>query len=121
MKKIGFIFLLCLSFVLGACGQTNQETSGETATATLEIRSETSSEKQEVTFEVGDTVMDLLEEYHTVEEESGMVTAIDGVSQDPASQTYWMYKVNGQLAEKGASELLVQSGDQIEFYLETFE
>ncbi|HEL2722309.1 TPA: DUF4430 domain-containing protein, partial [Streptococcus suis] len=51
----------------------------------------------------------------------GLITEIDGVSQDTSTNTYWMYKVNGQMADKGAKDLTVANGDEIEFYLETFE
>ncbi|HEL2449554.1 TPA: DUF4430 domain-containing protein, partial [Streptococcus suis] len=52
---------------------------------------------------------------------NGLITEIDGVSQDTSTNTYWMYKVNGQMADKGAKDLTVANGDEIEFYLETFE
>ncbi|MGT2757446.1 DUF4430 domain-containing protein [Streptococcus ovuberis] len=76
--------------------------------------------EKEVTFEVGDSVMDVLEDNFTVNEEDGLVTAINGVSQDPAKNTYWMYKVNGKMADVGAESYEVKPGDKIEFYLETF-
>ncbi|WP_269088154.1 DUF4430 domain-containing protein [Streptococcus suis] len=46
---------------------------------------------------------------------------MDNVSQNPKTNTFWMYKINGKLAEKGAKEQKVSDGDNIEFYLETFE
>lgn len=122
MKK--FLVALSLAFVflgLTACSQQETETAEKTYKANLAVVFTQDTTSQEVVFEEGDTVMDVLEEYHQVEETNGMVTAIDGVSQDPATNTYWMYTINGELAEKGAESQLVAEGDKIEFYLETFE
>lgn len=121
MKKVYlFVLGLLFSLVLAGCTQTkNQEPSS--ATASITITADNHSDTKEVSFETGDTVMDVLEENYSIEEESGMVTSIDGRSQDPATNTYWMYTVNGTLAEKGAAEQVVAEGDTIEFYLETID
>lgn len=122
MKKIFFsLASLGLFLSLTACGQTADNETEIVYSATLTVTFADRTAQQEVTFEEGDSVMDVLEEYHEVEESNGMVTAIDGVSQDAASNTYWMYDVNGELAPKGAEEQLLAEGDSIEFYLETFE
>ena len=34
---------------------------------------------------------------------------------------YWMYKINGEMAPKGAAETTVQDGDTIEFYQEVYQ
>lgn len=121
MKKLVLVFSLLFSLFLGACAAEKPEADDQTATATLIVRTADSSDSQEVTFEVGDSVMDVLEDYHKVDETDGFITAIDGVKQDAATNTYWMYQVNGKMAEKGAEELTVAAGDTIEFYLDTFE
>ena len=89
--------------------------------ATLVVDFGDKVDSQEISFEQGDTVMDILEEHFEVESEAGMVTAIDGVSQDAAANTYWMYDINDELAPKGAEEMTISEGDTITFYLETFE
>lgn len=45
--------------------------------------------------------MDVLEDHFEIEEVDGMVTVSDGVSQDPAKNPYWMYKVNDHMADVG--------------------
>ncbi|HFI0140554.1 TPA: DUF4430 domain-containing protein [Streptococcus suis] len=130
MKRLLRICVSVLSalVLLGCSTTSNQPTASsqveETSQlleATLRITSDGQNSTKNVLFEASDSVMDVLEEYHDIEEENGMVTVIDGKSQDPASNTYWMYKVNGSLAEKGAAEQILQEGDDVEFYLESFQ
>ena len=130
MKQLLRICVSVLSalVLLGCSTTSNQPTASsqveETSQlleATLRITTDGQNSTENVRFEAGDSVMDVLEEYYDIEEENGMVTVIDGKSQDPASNTYWMYKVNGSLAEKGAAEQILQEGDDVEFYLESFQ
>ena len=124
MKKIvlGLISVLPVLF-LAACGSSSQTAveQEEQFQATLVVDFGDKVDSQEISFEQGDTVMDILEEHFEVESEAGMVTAIDGVSQDAAANTYWMYDINDELAPKGAEEMTISEGDTITFYLETFE
>lgn len=122
MKRILLIVTFLMTMVLAAACQANPVEQAETKiTVTLQITKDGKTASQEVVAEQGDSVMDVLEDYHQVEEDNGMVTAIDGVSQNPSTNTYWMYKINNQMADKGAEELKLAAGDTIEFYLETFE
>jgi ABC-type phosphate/phosphonate transport system substrate-binding protein len=124
MKKVvlGLISFLAVLF-LAACGSSSQTAveQEEQFQATLVVDFGDKVDSQEISFEQGDTVMDILEEHFEVESEAGMVTAIDGVSQDAAANTYWMYDINDELAPKGAEEMTISEGDTITFYLETFE
>lgn len=76
--------------------------------------------EQTVTFEEGDSVLEILDAAYDIEETNGFITAIDGLKQDESKKTYWMYKVNGEVADKAAGELEPKPGDKIEFYQETF-
>lgn len=123
MKKVALSLLsLIAGLFLVACQPQTASTTEQTQTATLKI---TFSDKQvveeTVTFEKEDSVMDILEEYHKIEEKDGLVTSIDDVSQTPEKNTYWMYDVNGELAPKGAKEMHISDGDTIAFYLQTFQ
>lgn len=124
MKKVvlGLISFLVVLF-LAACASSSQTAveQEEQFQATLVVDFGDKVDSQEISFEQGDTVMDILEEHFEVESEAGMVTAIDGVSQDAAANTYWMYDINDELAPKGAEEMTISEGDTITFYLETFE
>lgn len=124
MKKLLLPLSLFLSLLtLAACSVEDKEDASDDVHyhATLVVTVDGKEDKKTVDFEQGDSVMDVLEDYHQVEEEGGMVTSINGVSQDPTTQTYWMYKVNDKMAEVGAEELEVQEGDTIEFYMESFQ
>lgn len=113
------LFLTACSF--GDNDDVLDTDSDATYKATLVVQFDGKADQKEVLFEQGDSVMDVLEDNYEVEDEAGMVTAINGVAQNPTTNTYWMYKVNDKMAEKGAEELQVQEGDKIEFYLETSE
>ena len=126
MKKKLILGVSTLSalMLLGAC-QSNAKPATpqteETMKATLTVKFEDKTDTKVVTFEKDDSVMDVLEEAHDIEEEEGMVTAIDGVRQNAAENTYWMYDVNDELAPKGAEEMTLSDGDTVTFYLETFD
>ena len=64
--------------------------------------------------------MKVLKANYKIEEKNGMITSIDGHSQDEAKGLYWMYKINGEMAPKGAAETTVKKGDKIEFYQEVY-
>ena len=51
--------------------------------------------------------MKVLKANYKIEEKNGMITSIDGHSQDEAKGLYWMYKINGEMAPKGAAETTV--------------
>lgn len=130
MKKSFNLLALSLALVtLAACSTTNNSTTTESSSssqvsqvkATFTIReSDDKVSKKEVTFTENQTVMDVMKKEFTIEETNGLITSIDGVSQDQATNTYWMYTVNGQVAEKGAAETTLSNGDQVEFYLQAF-
>ena len=63
----------------------------------------------------------VLKANYKIEEKNGMITSIDGHSQDEAKGLYWMYKINGEMAPKGAAETTVKKGDKIEFYQEVYK
>lgn len=130
MKKlISSLCLAGLSLTLAAC---NQATPTSTSTqqdqddaivgqVTLIVKYPDKTYEQKVGFEQNDTVMDVLDDRLDIEDDNGMVTSIEDVAQDDVTSTYWMYKVNDEMASVGAEELKVKDGDKIEFYMETFD
>ncbi|MBU7034812.1 MAG: DUF4430 domain-containing protein [Theionarchaea archaeon] len=54
------------------------------------------------------------------EEEGGFVISVNGVSQNPSDNIYWMYYINGEPAQVGAADYTVQEGDEIVWRLEKF-
>lgn len=126
MKNYLFRLMLVLfSLTLVACGpkaDQNSETTRDNLSATLKVTSASQKIEKKVSFKKGDTVMDILEaNLKDVKEEGGMVTAIEGVSQDEQKSVFWMYKVNGKMAEVGAQDYKVKEDDKVEFYQDTYQ
>ncbi|MGT2742872.1 DUF4430 domain-containing protein [Streptococcus plurextorum] len=123
-KWFKWFTLLLLSLMLVACGNSgaNQQTSTQSqGKVHLIVTIDTNTIDEQVAFDEGDTVMDVLKANYAVEETDGFITAIDGQEQNPAEKLYWMFDVNGEMAPKAANQIKVQDGDKIEFYQEKFE
>lgn len=130
MKKISSILVLALALIsLTACvSQLTSKTSSSSAssiqqeeTAHFVIKtSDDKEEKKEVTFTKGQTILEVMQKEFQIKESNGIITSIDGINQDEAKKTYWMYKVNDEMAPKLAGETPLKKGDTVEFYLETF-
>lgn len=124
MKKLLVALTSLLTIlVLTACQTSTKPTedSADMVSVTLSVVLEKDTLSKEDSFKEGTTVLDALKANHKVEMDAGMVTSIDGVSQDASKNTYWMYTINGELAPKGVEEMTLSQGDKIEFYLEKFE
>ena len=134
MKKTLYSFFAVLAaLVLVSCGQSKSSTTESSAsssqvakekqiTITVSIAPE-GQEAQSKTLKVAEkaNLMEVLKANYKIEEKSGLITSIDGVAQDESSGLYWMYKINGEMAPKGATETTVQDGDTIEFYQEVYQ
>ncbi|MTB64937.1 DUF4430 domain-containing protein [Streptococcus sp. zg-86] len=124
MKKwmLSIVSLIAGLFLVACQPQTSQTETEKTYTATLKVTfPDDKVVEEKVTFKEDDSVMDILEEHHKIEEKDGLVTVIDDVSQSPEKNTYWMYDVNDELAPKGAKEMHISDGDTVTFYLQTFQ
>ena len=132
MKKIFSLLTLALALLLVGCGssQTNTDKSSSSADSSvkkeLKISISIAPEGQEksektVAVEEGKTAMDALKKAYKVEEKDGFITSIDGHAQDEAKGLYWMFKVNGEMAPKGANQITVKDGDKLEFYQEVYQ
>ncbi len=76
---------------------------------------------REATLPEGSTVFDLMTACGIpFEEEGGFITSINGVHQDEDAGKYWLYYINGEFAQVGAGEYIVQEGDEITWKLESF-
>ncbi|WP_162011145.1 DUF4430 domain-containing protein [Streptococcus sp. S784/96/1] len=122
MKKLLSSLVLLFSFVLVACSNGGADKDDQVAgKVQLIVNLDTNKMDEQVTFEEGDTVMDVLEDNYEVEKDNGLITSIDGLAQDEAKKIYWMFKVNDEMAPKGAEQITLNDGDKIEFYQEKFE
>jgi Tfp pilus assembly protein PilV len=114
--------LLLAAGILAGCGTTeqsqqNNQQAEQQATITLtEDGQEISSE--EVTFEEGANLMDVMKENFEVEEEGGMITSIEGHSQDKGANKWWLFTVNGEMAPVGAADTELSDEDEVAFNLQ---
>ena len=122
MKKFLFSLFFILSvMVLSSCHKVVKSEQHGTATLIVKFDSSTAKTYQNVPVKTDETVLDLLESKTKVTLKSGIITEIDGISQIESANLYWLFKVNGKLADKGVTETKVQAGSQIEFYLGQFK
>lgn len=124
MKKFLLTSLtLLFAFILVACG--NSSSKKETVTSTTSkmsqvelVLSPLDSKKttKTVTVKKDATAMDVVDQAFDVEQKDGFITSIDGKAQNEAKNIYWLFKVNGKDASKGANDVKVKEGDKLEFY-----
>lgn len=141
MKK--WLLLLSASFILTACGEQTTETSTDTTSQETSSVVEDASTEDAVTVEVtisvtedgeliengeqvveveeGALLLDVMKENFEIEETDTFINAINGVEQDATANKWWLFDVNGEMAQKGAAETELKAGDLIEWKLEAYE
>ena len=90
-------------------GTTTQAEAGAAVLITTDCGATVVTAKTPV--DAGETAMRSLDRVADVESDSGLVTAIEGVEQDADKNLFWLYYVNGKLANKGAAEVKLAAGD----------
>ena len=90
-------------------GATTQAEAGAAVLITTDCGATVVTAKTPV--DAGETAMRSLDRVADIESDSGLVTAIEGVEQDEGKNLFWLYYVNGKLAEKGAAEVKLEAGD----------
>jgi len=90
-------------------GTTTQAEAGAAVLITTDCGATVVTAKTPV--DAGETAMRSLDRVADIESDSGLVTAIEGVEQDADKNLFWLYYVNGKLANKGAAEVKLAAGD----------
>lgn len=139
MKKfiqLLFTLVLAAGLLLGCSNDTTEETdntstenqtqSEETQEQAVHITiSEDNGEEvlseKDIEIEEGAILMDVLKDNYEIEEDGGFITGIDGVTAEDGEEKYWMYEVNGEMAEVGANEYELEAGDDVVFDLHAVE
>lgn len=123
--KTGFLALVAMLLVACSQGTKQIQTTPSVPKADHHVRlvvtEDTNTIDEKVSFGKGDTVLEILKDNYEVKEKDGFITAIDGIEQDTKANKYWLFKVNGKMADKGADQITVKDGDSIEFYQEVFK
>jgi uncharacterized protein DUF4430 len=101
--------------VLAACGGNSSSSPTTQAAPQAAVLVTTDCGATVVTaktpVDAGQNAMRALDRVADVESDSGLVTAIEGVEQEEGKNLFWLYYVNGKLAEKGAAEVKLAAGD----------
>ncbi|MHC1604521.1 MAG: DUF4430 domain-containing protein [Candidatus Methanofastidiosia archaeon] len=130
MEKRNLIMAIVLAgVIIIAAGGTYMyyQQQSEKATVTLIIDYNGLKEidtYEDVKMSEGATVLELLEkktEVGTEDTEYGkMIVSINGIAQDPNSNLWWTYTINGEYAAAGAETQLLSDGDTIQWTLTAF-
>ena len=128
MKKI--IGILTAALLLTACGQApTTTTTKETTTATTAAQSTTvtlniikdgqaiAGSPFTLTFKEGDNLLDVMKAQLKIVEKDGFISSINGVEQIPTENKYWLFDVNGTMSPVGAKEVILKTGDVIDWKL----
>jgi len=70
-----------------------------------------------ISVEEGTTLMDAMKENVEVVEADGFITSICGKEQNADESRYWVYTVNGESIMVGASDYIIEEGDEVVFDL----
>ena len=72
---------------------------------------------QTIEVEEGAILLDVMKEHFDIEEKDGFISAINGHEQNADENRWWLYDVNGEMAEVGAGDLELAEGDLVEWKL----
>lgn len=116
-----YLLVLMSLVLLGGC-QAQKEQGAEVSQVTSLIASqfqvtlivdgETVSEEK-LDFEPGDNLLDRMKEHYSIKEKNGFVEAINQYEQDSSEMKYWLFEVNGQASQVGASQVELKEGDEV--------
>lgn len=108
-----------------ASAEASEASSEETAEASAQINISVEGEEvasQDVSFEEGTYLIDVMEENFDIELESSdlgaFVLSIEGYEQNESEGLYWMFDINGEMAPVGINEYELSDGDTVDWSLE---
>lgn len=123
-KKAILIALSMIVLILSACsfGTQKESTKKEVPNiaVTIQVTKNEGKEKLEtkkVKAKKGTTLYQMLQDNFKIEDDKGMITSINQVSQDEKAGLYWFIEINGKFATKGAKETKPKNGDKVSFDL----
>ncbi|MCF1684982.1 DUF4430 domain-containing protein [Tetragenococcus halophilus] len=103
-----------------ATSQTSQAQEEITATVEIEDEDQTVDEK-EIETTTDETLMEVMQDNFDIEEDSGMITTIEGIEQDEDDNMYWTYTINDEMVNTGADETTLEDNDQVVFTYDKME
>lgn len=119
LKRLVVTMLTILVITTGVAGCTQQSTSktnSDHATIVLIVNHKQVAKKHVVVVKK-ETIIKALRSKFKVKTTKGFITSINGHTQNTRKNKYWMYKVNGKTASKGADATTIHKGDKVAFTL----
>lgn len=136
MKRKNLVFVLLLSLLLFSGCESKQAGATDTSQSTEKVAASSEREamktsitlldgekelsKKDLSFKDGDSLFDVLKENYSIEDDDGMITAIDGHAQDAKNNKYWVFTINDEQVNVGAKDAKLKNGDRVVFKLEQF-
>lgn len=72
-------------------------------------------------FQPGDTLQEVMLEELDIDMDGAFLTAIEGVSQEPGKNLWWVFTANDEVVNVGAADYVLKDGDNITWTLTAFE
>lgn len=135
IHSIRLILLASSALLVTACGSSNQEADSKPATSTESSVVETTvsvsfsfeeDEKEladlakETDVQEGQSVLEALKDNYEVVEDGGLVISIEGHEQVEKESKYWLYTVNDEQPTVGASDYILEEGDEVKWSLNAY-
>ena len=122
-RTIAFLLLILTSvFVVGCSSNTTTEDEIEVTITLYDEVNDTTIASDDLVVQEGQVLQDILEANYDVEvQQGGFITSIEGHSQNESDSIFWVFEVNEEVVNEGASSYEVQNEDYIEFKLMQFE
>ncbi|MEY8445215.1 DUF4430 domain-containing protein [Enterococcus ratti] len=123
-KKIGrwFIGIMTLVLLAGCSAGSKQtaNTSKKMIEVAITVTKDHGAKKiadKKVSVKERTTLDTIMKENFDVKEQGGIITSINGTTQDKEAGKYWLFDLNGQPATKGAKDIKPENGDKISWDL----
>ena len=76
---------------------------------------------EEFSFQPGDTLQEVMLEELDIDMDGAFLTAIEGVSQEPDKNLWWVFTANDEVVNVGAADYALKDDDKITWTLTSFE
>lgn len=101
---------------------TTSQASQEPVAATIEVEKQDQIvDEKEIETTSDETLMQVMQDNFDIEEEGGMITAIEDTKQDEDENMYWTYTINDEMVNTGADETTLEDNDQVVFTYDKIE
>lgn len=132
IHSIKLILLASSALLVTACGSSSQEADSKPISSTESSVVETTvsvsfsfeeDEKEladlakETDVQEGQSVLEALKDNYEVVEDGGLVSSIEGHEQVEKESKYWLYTVNDEQPTVGASDYILEEGDEVKWSL----